>query len=111
MTLLRPFLRGKPQRGENRVGSGSLGFSADPILHANQSFCGLVDIVPFGDIDKGFEQLLEALLAARRVSRHGTHGTAASRRVYRSHHSFVSSHANAFPLGIPARVENHSTAG
>ena len=110
MTPSQPFLRGKPQRGEDRVGSGSLGLSADPFLHAGQTFGRLMDIVPLGNIDKGFEQLLEALLAARCVSGHSGDATA-SRRAHRSHHSFVSSHANAFPLGIPARVENHSTAG
>lgn len=105
MTLSRLFSGGKPQRGEDRVGGGRLGLRPDPFLHTGEAFGRLMNIVPFGDVGKGFEQLIETVFAAGRRPR-GTAGTAARCADYR-HPSSVMSHANAFPLGIPARVENH----
>lgn len=112
MTLSRLFSGGKPQRGEDRVGSGRLGLRPDPFLHTGEAFGRLMDVVPLDDVGEGFEELIETFRAAGC----GPLGTAdaagaAAPRAYHRHPSSVLSHANAFPLGIPARVENHPIAG
>ena len=95
----RRALGGEPQRREERVGGGALGFAADPFLDAGEPFGRLVDVVAVGNVDKRLEQLFEAIgaTAARARRRHP-----AARRTPPRSPSVDLSHPSAFPRGIPA---------
>jgi hypothetical protein len=99
MTLLRYSLRGKPQSGENGVSGGALGLPPNPVLNPGQPFGCLMDVVAIGDVDKRFEQLLEALGAG--LNRRGCRVTrSTSRCPYDVPHFLDLSHPSAFPRGI-----------
>jgi hypothetical protein len=61
----------KPQNVENGISSGSLGLPLDPFLDLGQPLGSLMDVVPLGDVDERFEELLDAFAARaqRRRSR------------------------------------------
>jgi len=109
MKLLRGFSGSKPQRGEDRIGGSLIGLPPDPLLDPREALGGLVDVVAVGDVDKGFEQLLEALGAtedrARRIV-----GSAAARRAHRGPHSIDLSHPSAFSRGIEAVTQTRPVA-
>ena len=110
MTLLRYFSGGKPQSGEDRIGGGLLGLPPDPVLDAGQTFGSLMDIVAVDDVDKGFEQLLEALSAVG--ERRGSRCVRPTSRCPRHpSHRLGLFHSNAFPRRrIPALAQNHPVA-
>lgn len=106
MTLSLPFSGSKPQRGEDRVGGGRLGLPPDPVLHPRQALRCLMDVIAVGDVDEGFEQLLEAFGAAKDWCRIGR---SASRCAHHWPHYSVSPHPNAFLRG-PARIHRAPAA-
>jgi hypothetical protein len=110
MTLLRYFLGGKTQSGEDRIGGGTIGFSLDPILHPRQTLGGLMDVVAIREVGERFEQLLETFGAAEEGRSRHIAGPA-SRRARRWPHSLVLTHLSAFPLGCSARTQSPSVAG
>jgi hypothetical protein len=110
MTLSRYFSGGKPQSGENRIGGGMIGLTPDPLLNSRQALRGLVDIVAVGDVDKGFEQFLEAFGAAEDRG-NGFFARAALRRSRRRPQSLVLAHPSAFPRDCSAATQNPSVAG
>ena len=111
MTLSRYFSGGKPQSVEDRIGGGMIGLAPDPLLYPRQTLGRLVDVVAVGDVDKGFEQLLQAFGAAEhRRGRRRLAGTA-SRRARRRSHSLVLTHPSAFPLGCSAATQSPPIAG
>ncbi|HWB51604.1 MAG TPA: hypothetical protein VG651_21020 [Stellaceae bacterium] len=112
MTLSPPFSGSKPQRGEDRVGGGRLGLPPDPFLHPGETLGGLVDVVAVGDVDNGFEELLEAFgTAEARRRRFRT----ASRSAYDRPHPCCVPHPTVFPRGVfpsgSARIHRLSVAG
>lgn len=110
MTQWRNSLRGKPQRSEDRIGGGAIGLRVDPFQHSGQTCGRLMDVVAVGDIDEGFEQLLEAFCLTR-VSgrRHQIAGTAA--RCADLRHSFVLTHPSAFPHGCSVATQSPPVVG
>jgi hypothetical protein len=110
MTLLRYSLRGKPQSGEDRIGGGAIGLRIDPFEDAIEAFGSLVDVVPIGDVDNGFEQLFEAFGTAEVFGGRRIIGTAARRARLRPH-SRVMTHPTAFPRGCSAATRNPPAAG
>jgi hypothetical protein len=110
MTLSRYFSRGKPQRGEERIGGGCLGLLPDPLLNLGQAFRGSVDVVPLGDIGKGFEQLLKAVVAVGRLIKYRA-ARAASRRVHHRQHPCLASHLHVFLRHVPAGTPTGLVAG
>jgi hypothetical protein len=102
--------RGKPQRGEKRIGGGRLGLPPDPFLNLGQTFRGSMDIIPFGNIGKRFEQLLKAIVAVRRLIEYRVAG-AASRRVHHRQHPCLASHLHVFLCHIPAGTPTRLVAG
>ena len=110
MTLSHFSLRGKPQRGEKRIGGSRGGLPLDPFLNLRQPLRRLMDIVPIGDIGKGLQQLFEAFGAIQR--RIGDHmAGAASRCSYHRENSFLLSHSRAFPHDFSARIQTRPVAG
>jgi hypothetical protein len=95
---------------ENRIGGRLFGLPTDPILDLFQAFSGLMNVVAFGDIDKSFEQLLEAE-APIQVRRCGCIDDTASRRASGRSHFFNPSHPIAFPCGLRAALDSYSVAG
>jgi hypothetical protein len=110
MTLSHFSLRGKPQRGEKRIGGGRLGLPPDPFLNLRQAFRSPMDVVPLGDVGKGLEQLLEAVVAVRRLIK-GRVAGAASRGVHHRQHSCLASHLHVFLCHVPAGTQTHLVAG
>lgn len=108
MTLSPPFSGSKPQRGEDRIGGGRLGLPPDPVLHPGEAFGGLVDVIAVGDVDEGFEQLLEAFGAAEHWRRHRS--ARAARRAHDRWHPLVVLHPTAFLRGS-ARIRHLCAAG
>jgi hypothetical protein len=103
---LSRYSGGKPQRGEDRIGSGALRFAGDPVLHPSESLGGLVDVVTV-EIGDGVEQLLDAFIpAARRSRRMG----ATSRHQGDRARSVVLSHPIAFPNGVAAPTAETSNS-
>jgi hypothetical protein len=110
MMLWRFSSGGKPQRGEDRIGGSRGGLPLNPLLNLGQTFRRLMDVVAVGDVGKGFEQLFKAFAAIqRRISDRMT--GAASWCAHRRQHSFLLSHACAFPHDIPDRIQIRPVAG
>jgi hypothetical protein len=110
MKLSHFSLRGKPQRSEERIGGGRLGLPPDPFLNLGQPLRGPMDIVPLGDVGKGLEQLLEAIVAVRRLVKYRVAG-AAARRVHHRQHPCLASHLHVFLCHIPAGTPTRLVAG
>ena len=110
MTLWRFSSGGKPQRGEDRIVGSRSGLPLDPFLNLRQTFRRLMDVIPLGDIGKGFEQLFEAFATIQRSLRDGVAG-AASRCENLRLHSFLLSHSRAVPPDFSARIQTRPVAG
>jgi hypothetical protein len=111
MTLLRSFSRGKPQPGEDRIGSGLLGLAIDPVLHSGKALGRLMDVIAVGDVGESFEQLFEALALVQDLC--GSRVSVAGRAARRSHgrqNLFDVLHPRAFPRGIRASILSLSLA-
>ena len=110
MTLWRYSSGGKPQRGEERIVGRRGGLPRDPFLNLRQTFRRLMDVIPLGDIGKGFEQLGEAFIAIQWWIGDRVAG-AASGCTHHRQYSFPMSHARAFPHDVPAGIQTHPVAG
>jgi hypothetical protein len=105
---LSRYLRNKPQRAKNGIGSGPFRLVDDPVLHPGQTFGGLMDIVAV-DIGDGLEQLLDALVAG--TGRCGyRHRSAASRHQGNRARSVILSHPIAFPCEVPVSAAETSNS-
>lgn len=111
MTLWRYSSGGKTQSGEDRIGGGAVGLSIDPFEHAFEAQSGLVNVVAVGDVDDGFEQLLQAFSAIRRFREPRRSAGAATRRAQLRPHSLVLTHPSAFPRDCSAATQIPPVAG
>jgi hypothetical protein len=110
MTLCRPFSGSKPQRGEDRIGGGSLGLTPDPFLHAGKTLGGLMDVVAVGDVGERREQLFETLATAENRAA-GRMAAAAPRCAYDRLQLVDLIHPSAFFRAIPAATQIRPVAG
>lgn len=110
MTLCRPISRSKPQRGEDRIGGGSLGLTPDPVLHSGEPLGGLMDVIAVGDVGECFEQLFETLRTAECRAAAGVAG-AAPRCAHDRLHLVDLTHPSVFPYAISAATQIRPVAG